>query len=254
MYQYLTLTRLLSFFTALYLAAGVGMSQAAEVRMAFGDRIPPFCFPETQSGIELEVIGEALAYRGHVLKPVFLPFARIPLAFQGPTLDGAMTDVGVDMRPFGAVYGDTAVVYDNVFITLTERGLKIRTPADLEGLRIISFQGAAKRYPQWLEGALRERRYFEQNDQAIQVRTLDLGRYDVVLSDRTIYRYFAREHQRQTGKPLKATTEHAFTRVNPDDYRPVFKSQEIRDDFNAGLKHLRSSGRYQAIYDKYMLR
>ncbi len=222
--------------------------------MAFGDRIPPFCFPETASGIELEIIGEALAYRGLVLKPVFLPFARIPLAFKGPDIDAAMTDVGVDMRPWGAVYGDTAVLYDNVFITLAERGLKIRSPADLKGLRIISFQGAAKRYPQWLSAYVQDHLYFEQNDQAIQVRTLDLGRYDVVLSDRTIYHYFARQHQKETGKPLKAIVEHTFTRANPENYRPVFKSAEVRDDFNAGLKQLRSSGRYQAIYDKYILR
>ncbi|UUZ49557.1 hypothetical protein LP420_04600 [Massilia sp. B-10] len=31
--------------------------------------------------------------------------------------------------------------------------------------------------------------YYEQNDQALQVLTLDRGRYDVVLSDRNIFRY-----------------------------------------------------------------
>ncbi|MDR7305303.1 hypothetical protein [Rhodoferax saidenbachensis] len=34
--------------------------------LAFGDRIPPFCFPETNSGMEVDVMREALAYR-----PVF---------------------------------------------------------------------------------------------------------------------------------------------------------------------------------------
>ena len=44
-------------------------ARADDIAMAFGERIPPFCFPETNSGIEIEVIGAALAFKGHVLKP-----------------------------------------------------------------------------------------------------------------------------------------------------------------------------------------
>ena len=227
-------------------------ASSAVVSMAFGERIPPFCFPENNTGIELEVIGEALAYRGHALKPVYFPFARIPLAFKSRQVDGAMTDLGEDLRPFGAFYGDSAVVYDNVFISLTQRKLKINTPADLQGLSVISFVGAAKRYPQWLDAVLKAGHLSEQNDQALQVKTLDLGRYDVVLSDRNIFRYFMLQQQKEQGKLLKPVTEHAFTKVNPDDYRPVFRDRQIRDDFNAGLKQLKASGRFQAIYDKYL--
>jgi polar amino acid transport system substrate-binding protein len=227
---------------------------SAVVTMAFGERIPPFCFPESNSGIELEVIGEALAYRGHVLKPVYFPFARVPLAFKSHDVDGAMTDLGEDLRPQGAFYGDSAVVYDNVFITLAERKLAIRTPADLKGLTVISFVGAAKRYPQWLDAVVKAGHYFEQNDQALQVKTLELGRYDVVLSDRNIFKYFALQLEKDQLRPFKPVTEHPFTKVNPDDYRPVFRDRRVRDDFNAGLKQLKASGRFQAIYDKYLLK
>ncbi|WP_201799117.1 substrate-binding periplasmic protein [Rhodoferax aquaticus] len=227
---------------------------SAEVTMAFGDRIPPFCFPETNSGIELEVIGEALALRGHVLKPAYFPFARVPLSFKTKRVDAAMTDGGEDLRPYGALYGDTAVVYDNVLIALASRKLHIKTPADLQGLSVIAFQGAVKRYPEWLGPVAAAGKYFEQNDQAIQVRTLDLGRYDLVLSDRTIFKYFTRQHKLETGKDLQVVEEHTFTTVDPADYRPVFRDSKIRDDFNAGLKQLKSSGRYQQIYDKYLLK
>lgn len=229
-------------------------ARGTEVSMAFGDRIPPFCFPETNSGIELEVIGEALAYRGHSLKPVYFPFARVPRSFKTYKVDAAMTDGGEDLRPFGAHYGDSAVVYDNVFITLARRNLKIRTPADLKGLTVISFQGAAKRYPQWLGPVVDAGNFFEQNDQAIQVRTLDLGRYDVVLSDRTIFKYFSRQYQSETGRETNPVVEHPFTQVNPEDYRPLFRDAKIRDDFNAGLKQLKASGRFRQIYDKYLLK
>lgn len=226
-------------------------AMAADVSMALGEKIPPFCFPETNSGIEVEVLREALAYRGHVLKPRYYSFARIPVAFRAREVDAAMTDLGQDLRPDGAHYGEPAVFYDNVFISLKERNLVIRKPEDLKGLKVISFAGAARRYPEWLAAVQADGQYFEQNDQALQVLTLDKGRYDLVLSDRNIFKYFTLQ-LRQTGYKPKPTTEHAFVRFNPMDYRPVFRDRQIRDDFNAGLKHLKDSGRFQAIYQKYL--
>ncbi len=228
------------------------LSPAAEVSMAFGEKIPPFCFPETDSGIELEVIGAALAYRGHVLKPRYFSFARITVAFKGGEVDAAMTDLGEDMGGWGAHYGDPAVFYDNIFISLKERKLLIKKPADLRGLSVISFVGAAKRYPEWLDEVRKAGRYFEQNDQALQVLTLDRGRYDLVLSDRNIFRYFTLQLKLNRDFHPKAVSEHSFVELNPTDYRPLFRDSKIRDDFNAGLKHLKDSGRFEAIYQKYL--
>ena len=220
--------------------------------MAFGEKIPPFCFPETNSGIELEVIGEALAFRGHTLRPKYYPFARVPLAFRNRDVAAAMSDLGQDMRAEGAAYGDPAVFYDNVFITLKARHLSIRTPDDLRGLTVIAFPGAAKRYPDWLGAVQKAGHYSEQNDQALQVLTLNRGRYDVALSDRNIFQYFTLLLSREKGLQPKPTEEQEFVQFNPMDYRPVFRDKKIRDDFNAELKHLKDSGRYQAIYRKYL--
>jgi len=233
-------------------AACASLAQAEPVSMAFGEKIPPFCFPETNSGIELEVIGEALAYRGHQLQPKYYPFARIPVAFKNHNVAAAMSDLGQDMRAEGAFYGDPAVFYDNVFISLRERKLVIQQPADLEGLTVMSFPGGAQRYPGWLEAVKQAGHYFEQNDQALQVLTLDRGRYDVVLSDRNIFKYFTLRLAREKGFIPKPTVQQSFVSFNPMDYRPVFRDKKIRDDFNAGLKHLKDSGRYHAIYQKYL--
>jgi polar amino acid transport system substrate-binding protein len=232
--------------------AGLAPVRAADVSMAFGEKIAPFCFPESDTGIELDVMREALAYRGHVLVPRYYSFARIPVAFKARDVDAAMTDLGEEMTSWGAVYGDPAVFYDNVFFTLSERNLVIRKPEDLNGLSVLSFPGGAKRYPLWLNGVRKAGRYSEQNDQALQVLTLDRGRYDVILSDRNIFRYFTNMLKlNKTFKPKPVTT-HAFVKVEPMDYRPVFWDKKIRDDFNAGLKHLKESGRFDAIYQKYL--
>jgi polar amino acid transport system substrate-binding protein len=230
----------------------LGPARAADVSMAFGEKIAPFCFPESDTGIELDVMREALAYRGHVLVPRYYSFARIPVAFKARDVDAAMTDLGEEMTSWGAFYGDPAVFYDNAFFTLSERNLVIRKPEDLNGLSVLSFPGGAKRYPQWLNGVRKAGRYSEQNDQALQVLTLDRGRYDVILSDRNIFRYFTNMLKlNKTFKP-KAVTAHAFVKLEPMDYRPVFWDKKIRDDFNAGLKHLKETGRFDAIYQKYL--
>lgn len=236
---------------ALLGALAAPVCPAVEVTMAFGEKIPPFCFPQTNSGIEVEVIREALAYKGHQLKPSYYPFARVPLAFKDRSVDATMTDLGQDLGAHGGHYGDTAVLYDNVFISLHSRGLNIRKPADLAGLSVVSFSGAATRFPEWLEPVKRAGRYLEVNDQAAQVKTLMLGRYDLVLSDRSIFKYFALQLKRE-GVAIAPVDEHAFTVPNPMDYRPVFRSRQVRDDFNAGLKHMKDAGRVQAIYDKYL--
>ncbi|MBV6321793.1 substrate-binding periplasmic protein [Duganella violaceipulchra] len=228
------------------------LAAADTVRMAFGEKIPPFCFPETDSGIEVEILREALAYRGHVMKPHYYPFARIPVAFKAGDVDAAMTDLGEDMEKWGAYYGDPAVFYDNVFISLKERHLDIKTPEDLRGLTVISFAGAAKRYPEWLDEVKKAGHYFEQNDQALQVLTLDRGRYDIVLSDRNIFKYFTLQLKLNKTFHPKAVVEQSFVKFNPMDYRAVFRDKKVRDDFNAGLKHLKDSGRFNAIYQKYL--
>jgi polar amino acid transport system substrate-binding protein len=228
------------------------VAQAADIHMAFGEKIPPFCFPETNSGIEVEVMREALAFRGHVLKPQYFPFVRIPIAFKAGDVDSAMTDLGEDLSKAGAFYGDPAVFYDNVFISLKDRKLVIKNPSDLNGLTVIAFAGASKRYPQWLDEVKKAGRYVEQNDQALQVLTLQHGRYDLVLSDRNIFKYFSLQLKHNNNLAQKPTVEHAFVKFNPMNYRPVFRDAKIRDDFNAGLKQIKENGRFAAIYHKYL--
>jgi polar amino acid transport system substrate-binding protein len=225
-------------------------TNAQEVVMAFGEKIAPFCFPESDSGIELEVIGEALAFKGHSLRPRYYPLARVPLEFKMAHVDAAMTDLGFGAQ--GGYFGDPAVLYDNVLVTLSQRALKISQPEDLNGLVVVAFPGALKRYPEWLTAVDQAGHYFEQNNQELQVTGLNKGRFDVVLSDKNIYRYFELQLTRNNLLRAKAVDLHSFTEADPNDYRPVFRSQQVRDDFNAGLVQLKASGRYQAIYDSYL--
>mgnify|MGYP000701024708 CR=1 FL=1 len=238
------------FFLIFILFASLSFSD--EITMAFGESIPPFSFPESNTGIELEIISEALAFHKHTLTPIYYPLARVPIAFKQKKTMAAMTDLGQDMGKIGAFYGDSAVVYNNVFITLKEKQLLIKKPEDLENLSVISFQGALKRYPRWLEPVKKAKRYHEQHNQLIQVLVLNKKRLDVVLSDISIFKYYSILAEKEYGEKLKEFQIHHFVEPKPNDYRPVFWSESIRDNFNDGIAYLKQTGRYQAIYDKYL--
>lgn len=225
--------------------------KADEVSVAFGEKLPPFVMPESNSGIEVDIVREALAVRGHILRPVYMPMARIPISFKNHKVDVVMIDVGVDMDLLGGYYGNPPVLYDNVFITLKKKNIVIKKPEDLIGLRINSFIGAQKRYPRWL-GKLSAEDYIEKNDQSSQPMLLSLDRFDVILCDRHIFKYHSIEAQKKSRFQNFAIQEHPFVIANPKDYRPVFYNKKIRDDFNFGLKSLTKSGRVKAIYDHYL--
>jgi polar amino acid transport system substrate-binding protein len=221
--------------------------------MAFGQSIPPFSFPDSDSGIEIEIMTAALAVHGHKLIPSYMPLARVPFVFKQGKVDAAMTDLGQDMQALGAFYGEPAVLYNNVFISLAERNLTIETPEDIAGLSIVSFQGAYKRYPKWLMPAKNDDLYAENFKQEKQVLLLERKHFDLVLSDINIFKYHQIQNQQELGKALKPVKFHHFTTVIPNDYRPVFWKEAIRNDFNDGLANIKQSGLYQAIYDNYLI-
>lgn len=225
---------------------------AKEVRVGFGEKLPPFVIPETNSGIEVEIVSEALAYRGHKLIPIYLPMGRIAISFKNKKVDVVMIDVGENLNIFGGFYGEAPVLYDNYFITLKQKNIKIKKPEDLKGLRINSFVGALKRYPEWLNEIGKTNLYSEKNDQSTQALLLNFERVDVVLSDINIYKYYAGQSKPNPRFKNLPVDFHPFTKANPTHYQLVFSDSKLRDDYNLGLKELIKKGRIKEIYKHYI--
>ena len=230
----------------------VFIASAQEITMAFGKNIPPYIFEQENKGIEIDIISASLAYKGHTLKPHYFPLSRIPIAFKNKQVDAVMGDMGDDLMSFGGFYAEPAVTYENVFISLKGKNIKLKTPNDLDFLKVVAFQEAVKRYPLWLKKVKDEYRLLSISDQIRQVKLLNLGRYDVVLSDRYIFKYFAKQVRNHNIIEVGDYHEHQFTTIDPNHYRPVFRDKNIRDDFNLGLQQLKENGELKAIYQKYI--
>jgi polar amino acid transport system substrate-binding protein len=222
-------------------------ARCAEVSVAFGNSLLPFVLAESNSGIEVDIFREALQFRGHTLKPVYVPLARVPHELREGRVDAAQRDGGIALPRFH--YGEVSVTYRSAMISLKSRNLKITRPKDIEHLSVFAFQGAALAYPKWLAAVSKKKHYFEVNDQLQQIKTLHARRYDLIVCEENIYKYFARLASEQQ-IDIKPVNFVYFGK--PNAYRPVFRDRAIRDDFNAGLRQLKASGRYRQIIDSYI--
>ena len=225
-------------------------SEAEAITMTFGASTPPYAFPETGRGIEVDIIREALALHGHQLEPVFVPARRIAFEFIQGKVDAASKDQGEDLTKHGGLYGNVSVKFQDVIFTLKDRELDISQPTDLQDLRVVAFQNASKHYGEWLSPLTENENYTETADQSLQVKMLHRGRADAIVADRNIIQYLTKLVAEEGKITIQDVQISDF--ADPWGYSPIFKSDELRDQFNAGLQTLIASGRYQEIIDSYV--
>jgi len=222
-------------------------SGSKELTLAIGLSIPPYNIPETNSGIELDIVREALKNKGYTIKPKYVPFARRNKELISREVDGVLTintDSGID-----AFYSDEHIVCENVVITLTKNDFEIGSAQDLKGKSVVAFQDAIIYLGKDFSSmAKTNRKYKEVANQNLQINLLYSGRVDVIVLDKNIFYYHRKRNQMvDTTKPI---TFHII--FEPSPFRVAFNDKKVRDDFNEGLKILRSTKRYDEIVKKYL--
>ena len=102
--------------------------------------------------------------------------------------------------------------------------------------------------PHYKDVVAHHKDYKEYSYQLIQDNLLYTGRVDVVIGDRLIFRYFS-SHMIEPIDASQPVTFHTIFPPNPR--KAAFRTAELRDRFDAGLKIIRSNGIYDAILKKY---
>lgn len=224
--------------------------KSEEVRMTFDETIVPFVLPEQDGGIQVDIVREALAFKGHTLVAVYVSAKRMMHELKIGAVDAASSGSYDPTTEQGFHYGNASFSYRNAFFTLEERDIDIQAPADLDELRVATFQNAKLLWPEWLGPVEDKNNYIEVADQSLQPKMLERGRVDAVVADQTIFAYYTKLLENDSGVKLKPTIAYSFT--DPVSFPPVFKSEKIRDDFNEGLQHLLDSSRHNEIFDAYL--
>lgn len=215
-----------------------------EIKVALGDSLPPYIIPPS-SGLEYEIIYEVLELKGYKMKSIFVPFARLFKTVEQINYDAVATVKENDLSK-GVYYSDEYIIYNNIAVSLND--FQINGVEDLKFKKIISFQNAAIYLGKEFEDVVKNNKnYSELANQEAQVASLMNGRTEVIIIDENIFRYYYQKSKLFPQKPYKV-----YRIFQPTPYKIAFKNKKIRDDFNQGLKLLKSSGRYDEIIDKYL--
>ncbi len=236
----------------LLILCGAQLGQAAEIKIGVSLSIPPYVIQATNSGIELELLNQALAVKGHTASIHYLPLARTFHELREGKLDGIINiKEGMINNVF---YSNVAITYQNCAISLESNQFNINNINDLNNKQVVAFQRASSLLWEEFANIVKTNSgYQEQARQVQQVYMLMKRRADVVVMDKNIFKYYLKQaylEGKLTDKDLKqqAICHQIFP---PTEYKFAFLSEQIRDDFNAGLKQITQDGSLVALQEKY---
>jgi polar amino acid transport system substrate-binding protein len=220
-----------------------------ELRVVFSQSTPPYVFKDG-SGIVMTIAKEALAYKGHTIKPVFVNISRSLELFKHGHVDATtiiQTSSGLE-----AFYSDYFMQYHNAAFSLKSKQYTLKKMEELKNYNFIAFQSANKYLGNKFGLIAKDagKRYSEVADQKKQVYMLLQGHTDFVVMDRHIFAYYKNELISE-GKVDKHIQIDLFEFFSPTKYQTAFNEKSLRDDFNEGIKHLKKTGRYDEIFYDY---
>lgn len=240
--------------TLLCLASAILPSHATEspIRVGVGHALAPFAIPETKTGLMVDIIRAAFDECGRQTEFLFLPNARIPMEFSSQHID--VSTMSKMDHTAGVYFSHWPVLtFLNDAITLKRRNLPIQTIADLRRYRIVAFQGAHLYLePEFAAMAAANKQYSELS--RMPSNMLLLQHTDVIVSQPDIFRYSLKEDAAVGGLPAYGEIQYHPVFSKGNQYWFAFHSATMRDQFEAGLAALYSSGKINSIFAKYQQR
>lgn len=227
---------------------------ARELLIAFGIDKPPFVFGQERRGLEIDIVRAALAGKGYTVRVAHVANLRLQIAIREMGVDGAAS---VRRRNDGNFYSDDFITYQNFAITHKADRIELHHVEDLKGHTIVAWQNAWHDLGPAFEQAFNpgvklpyRKKYFELASQRSQNAMFWLGRAEVILVDKTIFLWY----RKALAHDMNTTAAVTFHDLFPERtaFQVAFKDRQVRDDFNEGLRHLRESGRYQQLYERYI--
>ncbi|MCP4105071.1 MAG: transporter substrate-binding domain-containing protein [Desulfobacteraceae bacterium] len=223
------------------------------LKVAFGDALPPWVIPETNTGILIDIIKETLEPAGYTVKPVYLPYARRLVTYKYGKVD-AVCDINPKIIADSKLKGYLSVIayaYENIGVSLKKKGYSFSGISDLVNYSVVSWQGAkAAIGGEYADMAGKNKKYRELANQELQIKLLYAEREDVIQLDRQIFRYFRK----------KVSEEGIIDTNQPVDIFPLFGKNKcgflFRDKnaqvaFDSNFEILKKKGRYDEIFEKH---
>jgi polar amino acid transport system substrate-binding protein len=246
----------LKLLLASVLLAVLSSVNATELTVAFVTDRAPYCFKinDIDSGIEIDLIRAALKPYGYTVKPIIVPKVRLSLTLKTNEADIAATIQGKDGN--GLFFSDDYIQFHNHAISKKKKNIKVNTLADLDKYTFIIWQGGWKNLGAEFETTYKpdandrfRANYAEAHSQISQARMFWVDRAELVIMDKKIFEHFKKLLRSEYNTDEEIVFDD-FSKKQTN-YPAAFRNQEIRNQFNEGLKKIRSDGSYQSIIDSY---
>lgn len=230
--------------------------RANELMVGFGQDKPPFIIGKTRTGLEIDIFREALAYKGHTMKASHMSNRRL----QNALLTTQNVDAVATVRQVpgdGLYYVDEFIYFDNFAISKARDNLTINEVSDLIGLSILTWQNAYRDLGPEFERAFDPSQsgydnsnYMEHYSQESQTLMFWEGRAQVIVIDKTIFGWHSKQLSDRTDTTQEVVYHPIFS--GRTYFQAAFGNEALAKDFEAGLEHLKSTGRYGELYRKYI--
>jgi len=233
----------------------VAISSDRTITLSAGLTLEPYVIGSNNSGIEIDIVREALAVEGYVVKFVYQPLRRAKITFFSDSVDGVLTVKSHFPEVDKSFLSNEYITYHNFAVSLKSNKFKINNILDLKDKTVDAFQQARLSLGnEFKEVADQNPRYREIANQKNQIKKLFNLRSDVIVLDRRIFKYYRNELKKSEifNTTLFETPVKFHALFEPTHYRIAFKSKILRDSFNLGLIELKKSGRYKEIIKSYI--
>jgi polar amino acid transport system substrate-binding protein len=217
-----------------------------ELLVAISLDIPPFVMDQAESGLEVELVRQALG-------DAKLPFIQLSYEKLQTAVQQQRADVSVGVQPVDANvhYSTDFVTFANYAISKKADGLRIDSVADLSDHPVLTWENAYLELGSEFEVLFAPRspqrnNYHEVADQEQQVRMFWEGAGRIIVIDRSIFDYFSRKLGHT---PDEANYSAIFPPVTP--FKVGFRDAADRDRFNTALAAMCKSGAYDELLKRY---
>jgi len=208
---------------------------------------PPYMIQETESGLDIDIPRAAMAKIGFPLRLEFYPLSRAIHELQMNRIH--LTAPFFTSAPKGIFVSDPHIKYRPSVITLTTIN-DLQNISELNDYTIATFQGATGYFgDEFYNASKNAPDYVESHDMKKLVDLLMSERYQVIVLDYWIFRFFLSKSK--YADQLNQVKFHALLPRVPAAV--AFNNEELRDKFNQGLRMIKEDGSYDEIINKYQL-
>ena len=209
--------------------------------------------PDSQNGILIELITEAMQPLGYKINKVYYPYERRIKSYQSKQLDAIcdISEININNLNLKWFFSGNTYAYENYVYTLKKQKIHLTKISELSNYSMLSWQGAKRKLGREYEAmAFNNPFYKESHDQKLQIKMLFRERVDAIQMDKYIFEYY----RLQVAYENEIDTTHEVDRFslfgkNPNGF--LFHSAKVRDDFIKQIALMKKDGRFDKIFNKY---